>query len=63
MLNTTSQNPSAQLYAQAGTDFSNLNWLEAQWANWYIWIGNPVLATGIMSFVLHEVCADRSLLL
>lgn len=24
-------------------------------ARWYMWIGNPVLATGIMSFVLHEV--------
>jgi hypothetical protein len=26
-------------------------------AQWYMWIGNPVLATGIMSFLLHEVSA------
>lgn len=57
MLNVTSHNPAAQLYAQAGIDFSALNWLEFQWANWYIWVGNPVLATGIMSFALHEVSA------
>ena len=24
-------------------------------ARWYMWVGNPVLATGIVSFVLHEV--------
>jgi len=24
-------------------------------AEWYLFIGNPVLATGIMSFVMHEV--------
>ena len=23
--------------------------------NWYIFIGNPVIATGLMSFLLHEV--------
>jgi methylsterol monooxygenase len=50
----TSSHPSAQeLYAN--TDFSKLSWLEHQWAAWYLWIGDPVLATGIMSFVMHEV--------
>ena len=44
---------SATLYAN--TDFSQLNWLETQWVNWYLWIGNPVIATGLMSFLLHEV--------
>ena len=39
----------------ANTDFSQLNWLEAKWAAWYLWIGNPVIATGLMSFLLHEV--------
>jgi len=38
-----------------GTDFSSLSWLEKQWAAWYIWIGNPAIATGLMSFLLHEV--------
>lgn len=44
-----------QLYAAAGTDFSKLNWLESQWAAWYMWIGNPIIATGLMSFIMHEV--------
>jgi methylsterol monooxygenase len=39
-----------------GTDLSSLNWFEQQWAAWYIWIGTPVIATGLMSFLLHEVC-------
>lgn len=41
----------------ADTDFSKLNWLEKNWAAWYIWIGNPIIATGLMSFLLHEVCS------
>ncbi|KAJ3565519.1 hypothetical protein NP233_g7580 [Leucocoprinus birnbaumii] len=46
-------NPAEQLYQ--GTDFSSLNWVEKQWAAWYIWIGNPIIATGLMSFLLHEI--------
>lgn len=42
--------------AYANTDFSSLGWLEKQWAAWYIFIGNPIIATGLMSFLLHEVC-------
>ncbi|KZT33350.1 sterol desaturase [Sistotremastrum suecicum HHB10207 ss-3] len=45
--------PTAHLYAN--TDFSQLNWFEMQWVNWYLWIDNPILATGLMSFVLHEI--------
>lgn len=41
--------------AYSGTEFSSLSWLEQQWMAWYIWIGNPVIATGLMSFLLHEV--------
>ena len=63
MFNVTAHATAAQLYAQAGTDFSALSWAETQWANWYLWIGNPVLATGIMSFVMHElVYFGRSLM-
>ena len=36
-------------------DLSNLSWLEQQWAAWYSYWGNPIIATGIMSFVMHEV--------
>jgi hypothetical protein len=43
-----------ELYA--GTDFSSLNWIERQWVNWYLMIGDPVIATGLASFLLHEVC-------
>lgn len=42
-----------ELYAN--TDFSSLNWVERQWVNWYLMIGDPVIATGLASFLLHEV--------
>ncbi|KKA27670.1 hypothetical protein TD95_001240 [Thielaviopsis punctulata] len=32
-----------------------LSYVERLWAAWYLWIGNDVLATGIMSFVMHEI--------
>jgi methylsterol monooxygenase len=33
----------------------HLNLLERMWAAWYAWMQNDVLATGIMSFVMHEL--------
>jgi methylsterol monooxygenase len=53
-MNTTVVDHFAELYS--GTDFTSLSWLEHQWVNWYVSIGNPVIATGLMSFLLHEVC-------
>ncbi len=56
MSNTTlfaGVNPAEQLYQNI--DFSSLNWFEQQWVAWYVWIGNPIIATGLMSFLLHEV--------
>ena len=53
LLNSTASSVIQQLYDS--TDFSSLNWFEQQWAAWYIWVGNPVIATGIMAFVVHEV--------
>lgn len=39
-----------------------LNYFEKLWAAWYAFMGNDVLATGIMSFVMHEtVYFGRSL--
>ncbi|KAL1857516.1 hypothetical protein VTK73DRAFT_8044 [Phialemonium thermophilum] len=32
-----------------------LNYAERLWAAWYLWMQNDTLATGIMSFVMHEV--------
>jgi hypothetical protein len=53
---TTAQN---ELYG--AVDLSYVSWLERSWASYYIWMGNPVLATGIMSFLIHEVRRVRSL--
>ncbi|CAK5269877.1 unnamed protein product [Mycena citricolor] len=50
-MNITS--PSHTLYDAA--QLSSASWLEQQWAAWYMWVGNPVLATGLMSFLLHEI--------
>ncbi|KAF3230296.1 C-4 sterol methyl oxidase, partial [Orbilia oligospora] len=33
----------------------SFNIFEKMWAAWYAWIANDVLATGIMSFVMHEL--------
>ncbi|KAF9039595.1 hypothetical protein BDZ89DRAFT_1060754 [Hymenopellis radicata] len=41
--------------AYADTDITALNWLEQMWVAWYIWIDNPVIATGLMSFLMHEL--------
>lgn len=46
-----------------GIDFASLSYAEQLWARWYTWIGDPVLATGIMSFVLHEVSRAFSVVL
>jgi hypothetical protein len=45
----------SQLYATLSVDYTQLNWFERQWMAWYLWIGNPLVATGIASFILHEV--------
>ena len=51
--NSTTSSAFYELYRE--TDFSSLNWFEQQWAAWYIWVGNPVLATGLLAFTVHEV--------
>jgi len=38
-----------------GIDFSSLNWFEQQWAAWYVWWGNPTVATGLLTFFVHEI--------
>lgn len=42
-------------FLYANTDFTQLNWLELKWAQWYLWFDNPAVATGLMSFILHEI--------
>ncbi|KAH8105301.1 C4-methyl sterol oxidase [Cristinia sonorae] len=55
MSNSTSTAYSATAQLYANTDFSKLTWLEFQWASFYLWIDNPIIATGLMSFLLHEI--------
>lgn len=71
-LNSTVSNlaaPAAKAYGAelyAGVNAASLNFFERAWMNYYIWIGNPVIATGLMSFVLHGewsascVCGNAS---
>ncbi|KAI0288729.1 hypothetical protein BC826DRAFT_1107481 [Russula brevipes] len=56
----SSHHTASQLYATLNIDFTQLNWFERQWMAWYIWIGNPLIATGIASFILHEVRSSPS---
>ncbi len=53
LLNPATTHLAADLYKN--TDLASLNVFEKAWADWYLYWGNPVLATGIMSFVLHEL--------
>ncbi|KAI9736272.1 MAG: C-4 sterol methyl oxidase [Cirrosporium novae-zelandiae] len=58
-LNATSLlSPSAETYWASFEEISkynvHLNLFERLWAAWYAYMQNDVLATGIMSFVMHE---------
>ena len=44
--------------AYALTDLDALNWFERQWVAWYLLIENPIIATGLMSFLMHEVSSN-----
>jgi len=44
-----------------GVDYSALNWAEQMWVKWYVMIGNPIIATGLMSFLMHEVSRFRKM--
>lgn len=54
LLGSPASAAASHIYA-SGLDFSSLSLLEQWWARWYMYIGDPVLATGIMSFAVHEV--------
>lgn len=59
--NSTSSlfSPPAETYWGSFDEIStynvHLNVFERLWAAWYAYIQNDVLATGIMSFVMHEI--------
>lgn len=42
-------------YTEISKNNVHLNTFEHMWAAWYAYIGNDVLATGIMSFLMHEI--------
>ena len=45
--------PASVLYQDLDT--SSLSYFEKLWVQWYQYWGNPVIATGVMSFLLHEI--------
>ena len=45
--------PAHILYANLDT--TKLTYAEQLWVQWYQYWGNPVIATGVMSFLLHEI--------
>ena len=49
----------AQNSLYGAMNLDHLNWLERSWASYYIWIGNPIIATGLLSFLIHEVSAQE----
>ncbi|KAJ3742087.1 hypothetical protein DFH05DRAFT_1503848 [Lentinula detonsa] len=53
--NGTAETGNAMDALYSGTDFSSLNWTEQKWVAWYVWWGNPVIATGMISFLMHEI--------
>jgi len=53
--NATSSSAAFSHLYKDGLDFASLSLAEQYWAKWYIMIGDPVLATGIMAFLLHEI--------
>ncbi|KAJ3760905.1 hypothetical protein EV360DRAFT_80723 [Lentinula raphanica] len=54
-LNVTTETGNVMDALYSGTDFSSLNWAEQKWVAWYVWWGNPVIATGMISFLMHEI--------
>ncbi len=53
--NATLAGPNVLETLYPGTDLASLNWAEQKWVAWYVWWGNPVIATGMISFLMHEV--------
>lgn len=57
--NSTLLSPAPETYWGQFEEISkynvHLNLFERMWAAWYAYMQNDVLATGIMSFVMHEV--------
>ncbi|KAE8234592.1 hypothetical protein CF326_g363 [Tilletia indica] len=55
LFNATVGDTSLHQDLYVGINPDSLNVLEKAWAAWYTYWGNPVVATGLMSFLLHEI--------
>ena len=55
MANITASALTATELLYADTDFTQLTWLERLWVQWYTSFNDPAIATGLMSFLLHEI--------
>ncbi|EJD06589.1 C4-methyl sterol oxidase [Fomitiporia mediterranea MF3/22] len=55
MSNVTAPVYYASEFLYANVDFTSLSWLELKWAQWYLLFNDPAIATGVMSFLLHEI--------
>ncbi|KIK59671.1 hypothetical protein GYMLUDRAFT_44109 [Collybiopsis luxurians FD-317 M1] len=53
--NATTPSPNVMDALYKGTDFSSLNWAEQKWVAWYMYWNNPIIATGMISFLMHEI--------
>jgi hypothetical protein len=54
-LYSTSPGTYWEQYEEVSQHSAHLNVVERLWSAWYAWMQNDVLATGIMSFVMHEI--------
>jgi methylsterol monooxygenase len=54
-LYSTSPGTYWEQYEDVSRHNAHLNVVERLWSAWYAWMQNDVLATGIMSFVMHEI--------
>jgi methylsterol monooxygenase len=54
-LNSSSTATITDIFGEVTKYNVQLNIIERLWASWYLWMQNDVLATGIMSFIMHEL--------
>ncbi|EHA50257.1 hypothetical protein MGG_17103 [Pyricularia oryzae 70-15] len=47
--------PIQAVFAEVSQHFQQLTMMERLWATWYTWMQNDVLATGLLTFIIHEV--------
>lgn len=43
------------VFEEVTKHYQTLNFVERLWASWYVWMQNDILATGILTFLVHEI--------